>query len=479
MGMVACDDKLPVAPPQANEQGPVLEGFEGATASLTTTTVDLKAEFESGAQYITLYTLNAGSSGLTQSDLWGEIEISNTADFSKSIILNEYNGMVGTVSLDELNEAHGQLFGNAPYDKTVYYRIPVFVTVNGNDYRVGSSTTYGASGTYTENNYDAGFEIQETYYIIGDMNGWDPATCIKLDHSEASAYDDPNFTYTFSSDGTTYWKIVPPDVFDQVGAPGFDAGSDFWPNLIYGVADEDNQYAGTLYQGDHDAPSVPAGNWTITVNMKNYTYEISGTPAGLPDWIGTPNDSQGWNIGESQKLMPNGDNYTGFAYFGGTWGGKLAYSMGGSDIWLGQDGEAEFNNSDTDPVWTVHLSADGGNIFEGEDAQTYFISYNFSGQVAYFHKIMTCSIIGGFNDWGGDEFLTPVEGSNNLKWSLTYTFGSDTDFKFRFNQGWDINLGGDLTNLAFNGDNIAVSAGTYEIMLDITNVPYSAAIIAK
>lgn len=478
MGMVACDDKLPVAPPQANEQGPVLDGFDGASASLVTTTVDLKAAFESGNEYVSIYSVNAGSSGIAQADIWGQLEISNSADFGKSIVLSEYNGMVGTVSLDELNEAHMQLFGVSPYDQTVYYRIPLFATVEGNDYRIGSPTSYGASGTYIENNYDPGFEIQETYYIIG-VEGWDPMTdCVKLSHGEQSAYDDPNFYYEFESEGTTYWKIVPPDVYNQLGDPSFDAGSDFWPN-IYSVYKGDSEYSGTLEIADGPSGEIPAGTWTITVNMKNLTYEVTGTPAGLPDWIGTPNDSQGWDIASSMKLMPNGDNYMGFSYFGGTWGGKLAYSMGGNDIWLGQDGEAVSNGSDTDPMWTIPLSEAGGNIFEGEDAQMYFISYNFAGKTAYFHKILTCSIIGGFNDWGGDEPLTAVEGSDDMKWTINYTFGADTEFKFRFNGSWDINLGGDLNDLQFNGDNISVAAGTYEISLDITNVPYTATITAK
>ena len=471
MGMVACDDKLPVAPPQANEQGPVLDAFQGATASLAMNTVDLKAEFEKGAQYVSLYTVNPGNSGLSQSDLWGEIEISNSADFAKSILLTDYEGMVGTVGLDALNEAHAQLFGVAPYDQTVYYRVLLYANVDGNDYRIGSENTYGANGTYTETGYDPGFEIQERYYIIG-VEGWDPSDSVLMDHSSESAYDDPYFTYSFSSDNNTYWKIVPPDVYDQVGNAGFDAGSDFWPN-IYSVYPD-----GTLAIADGPSGEIAAGTWTITVNMKNLTYEVSGTPAGRPEWVGTPNDSQGWNIATSMRLEDYGD-YKGFSFFGGTWGGKLAYTMGGSDVWVGTDGNITEMNNDGD-YYVVPLIPDGGgNIFEGEDARMYFIDYDFAGSVAKFYPIVSCGLIGGFNDWGSQAPMTMVDGSNGMKWTVTYTFGSDTEFKFRFNDTWTVNLGGDLSNLTFDGANIAVSAGTYEITLDITNVPYSTTISAK
>jgi hypothetical protein len=37
--------------------------------------------------------------------------------------------------------------------------------------------------------------------------------------------------------------------------------------------------------------------------------------------------------------------------------------------------------------------------------------------------------------------------------------------KFRANDAWDINVGGEFGNLVENGGNIAVEAGTYDIEL--------------
>ena len=48
--------------------------------------------------------------------------------------------------------------------------------------------------------------------------------------------------------------------------------------------------------------------------------------------------------------------------------------------------------------------------------------------------------------------------------TLTLSVG---EFKYRANDGWDVNLGGSLTALEANGANIGISeAGTYKITLD-------------
>jgi starch-binding outer membrane protein SusE/F len=47
---------------------------------------------------------------------------------------------------------------------------------------------------------------------------------------------------------------------------------------------------------------------------------------------------------------------------------------------------------------------------------------------------------------------------------------SAKSMKFRANNGWDINLGGNLSGLTYGGDNISISeAGNYKIVLDLSN----------
>ena len=56
------------------------------------------------------------------------------------------------------------------------------------------------------------------------------------------------------------------------------------------------------------------------------------------------------------------------------------------------------------------------------------------------------------------------------EWTVTTTLAGGKAFKFRANNGWDINLGGNLNNLTYGGDNIPVASdGTYLITLKLGN----------
>ena len=86
----------------------------------------------------------------------------------------------------------------------------------------------------------------------------------------------------------------------------------------------------------------------------------------------------------------------------------------------------------------------------------------------------TVSLIGGFNDWGGDVDMEQTAPHN---WYVNHTFSSDTEMKFRSNHSWDTtNWGGKVASLAgmiytaeTGGDNLHIPAGTYDIYFnDIT-----------
>ena len=57
---------------------------------------------------------------------------------------------------------------------------------------------------------------------------------------------------------------------------------------------------------------------------------------------------------------------------------------------------------------------------------------------------------------------------------------ADGTIKFRANDGWDINLGGTFAALEPNGANLSVAEdGTYEVVLDLSNLPYKATVTKK
>jgi hypothetical protein len=74
--------------------------------------------------------------------------------------------------------------------------------------------------------------------------------------------------------------------------------------------------------------------------------------------------------------------------------------------------------------------------------------------------------------------LDPATG----EWKATTTLIGGKEYKFRANNGWDINLGGDLNNLTYGGDNILVPAdgtGTYEIILKLGDPQVYRATVVK
>ena len=474
MGMVACDDKLPVAPPQANEQGPVLEGFAGATATLSVTNVDLPTTVADDAvQYLNMYTVSSGTSGLPQSDIFGELEISNTSTFAESIILPAYEGMVGTVDLNSLCEAHTQLFGISPEAKTVYYRVLMYANVGGNTYRLDGYDSYGASGTYSET-YDPGFVMEDNYYIIG-IESWDPGSEVAMSHAEGvSPYDDPNFTYSFTCDGMVYWKLVTPDVHAEVGQPGFDANTSFWPFLYRGVPEDGDNLNGTLIQEDGDAPSIPAGEWTITVNMKDFTYTVTGTPAvaaGAPSGIYLRGGFNDWgNPASSEFIATETEGIYVIPFITMTAGEFKVASADWSTVDFGSNGGAFV-------VGTEYELGKDGNINLTADFTGYAVltkstdSYSLLLQPYASETAGTSTGIylrGGMNDWGADaayEFQTSAY--KDVYVLSNQSINAGVEFKIADASWGAINFGGtpnvDLTKqtcigLVYNADNISLAS---------------------
>ena len=114
------------------------------------------------------------------------------------------------------------------------------------------------------------------------------------------------------------------------------------------------------------------------------------------------------------------------------------------------------------------MLADGG----------YFFTVNLAEQKAVFHKFETVGIIGSATegDWATDTLLA-LDPATGL-FSTTTTF-KDGVFKVRFDGGWDNNLGGSLDNMVHNGSDIAVKAGTYEVVLDMTKQPITVTLNKK
>lgn len=104
----------------------------------------------------------------------------------------------------------------------------------------------------------------------------------------------------------------------------------------------------------------------------------------------------------------------------------------------------------------------------------YQVNVDLSAMTYSLEKVNYISIIGDFNDWGGDVDLTYNKESgaweaNNVKIGKTGTL------KFRMNHDWAISWGGangdgnNFQNLTQNnGTNLNVEAGTYDFKLYVS-----------
>lgn len=118
------------------------------------------------------------------------------------------------------------------------------------------------------------------------------------------------------------------------------------------------------------------------------------------------------------------------------------------------------------------LRADGGNIPVAEEAD-YAITLDLSQPNLYTYAMNRWGVIGDATPggWSTDTNMTWDAVNNVLKVTLNLTVGA---FKFRANDGWAVNVGGNLTGLTQDGANIPITvAGNYTITLDVSKAAYT------
>lgn len=179
-------------------------------------------------------------------------------------------------------------------------------------------------------------------------------------------------------------------------------------------------------------------------------------------WI--PGNGNGWNHGAAPILVSSdGEVYTGYAYMNG----EFKFTPVG-------DWSAEYNNGSFTSVSDNIDCGDGGggNInFTGE-AGMYYFTVDLTNKSINAAPV-TWSIIGAFNSWGDDEVMTYDETNHCL--SVSVNFSEETQWKFRRDKSWDVNLGAkgdvepstDMEGLVANGKNFVGPAGEHTIQLFI------------
>ena len=360
-------------------------------------------------------------------------------DNSASAVLNSADG---TVPAEELKNAVISFYGKAPTPRVLNAVVDAYVDVKGQTIKVT------APAVAVNVTLDAPF-ISTGYYLIGDMNGWNGDNMFAFKHSGANVYDDPVFTLVFTTEADgQYWKIIPQSNVDA---------SNVWNEGIEGVVgvevDGDTSLEGLLTTTAPQAGKIEkAGMYKMTLNMMDYTYKLE--ELNFEEYIYIPGNHQGWSPATAPRLY--GANFDG--YYSG-----FSCLDGGFKFTKGPDwafGEYNWGSFTSHPEG---FTGEGGGDITCTVKDFYFIEANVA-EGTLKATPTTWGIIGDAtaNGWDSDQDMT--WNAEKHCWCATITL-TDGTIKFRANDGWDINFGGNPNNLSAGGDNIPVTAGTYDIDL--------------
>lgn len=287
---------------------------------------------------------------------------------------------------------------------------------------------------------------EKGYYMLGQVNGneWDAKSPVWMNKISDGVYQ---LKVTTTAD-KNWFK--------------FYAGSNFasndWVSINKGALGckengSEEAFGYILYNGDSwgklQTPVIAgAGTWIVTLDMNNLTYTV-GKPV-----LYMAGDANGWATND-YLAGEDGVHFTGFMYLN-----QNGFKFCTQPEWKGTNYGANFDTA-----------KDAANITMTEEASYYKVDVDLESKSYILTPITTIGIIGSAspNGWDSDVDMTYVPYNAETKelgyWEAKNITLASGEIKFRANDDWAINWGGDVNALIQGGDNISVDAGTYDIKL--------------
>ena len=475
LGMIAaaCDEAPEVAKPQVNPQEPLVTTGDVVTqpagALLTPEGSELKLQdYKAEDKPVPIMMVTETKNLPAGATVSFKLEISDSESFARMQSMDALEGDEGMyyVAVDEWGKAHQALFGKSPKPKTTYYRVPVYVTFDGSDYRYESTDYYAAQGKMEVCGVDAGFVIYDNYYLLSNATTWDLGEAKKFpfhhNNPDVSVYDDPNFTINFEvtpevAASGDYWKI------------GYDEAIDAqnWDGMIGTQENGDEALSGFLVSVNAQSGLIKTpGKYEMRINMESMEYEIELLKQ--PNHLYTPGGANGWNQEASGWMQLKEDKGLYYGVFPVSDGFKICEANDWSDAttW------GETKPAAGGLTGTLSLGGAGDNI-NAPEAGTYWVMANFDPEsyalTTYeLVPITRIGVIGSFSasGWGSDIAMTTAD--NGATYTVDVELEAGTAWKIRFNDDWDYDLGGDISHMTWGGSDIQVEAvGTYTITLSL------------
>jgi hypothetical protein len=359
--------------------------------------------------------------------------------FATPTVLKFAAALTGSITVNDLNNAAI----NAGIAPTETGDLAIRVNAHQGDYP-GTNPLYSNVVTLNVTTY---LSVM-TWYVPGNyaadsypgyiFNNWDPANSPQV-KSLASAPTKLE-GYVYMANAINEWKFA--------SKPNWDG-----PNYGAGAA------AGTLDASGGNFSS-DAGYYKLNADASALTYTAVATVWGV---IGAATPG-GW-----------GDE-TGLAYdpTSRAWTGGMHLTVG--EFKFRANHSWDYNYGST--AANATLDAGGANIPIGFEAD-YFFTLDLSHPNEYTYSANRWGVIGSAtaDGWNSDQNMTWDATNKVLTVTLPLIVG---EIKFRANDDWAINLGGDLTALTPGGANIPIAAaGTYTITLDLGKAVPSCTITSK
>lgn len=459
IGFEACDDIYDhvAAPPQANEQeqAQTVDGFTIALGSAFGSPIILKEDVLEKNTPLEAVKATATPTLAEGASVTFKLELSSTNKFEEVVAIPSANvDNAATVNPVDLNEAVKSLYGKAPNARELFVRVRHYITEGNSSVMIPTSTVLGPF-TVTP----VGPVIEKEYYLVGSINGWNIGDLnnYKFNHSGNDVYSDPYFSILLNNLMGEF-KIVPKSSKDAASWDG-----------ILGTYEDTALESELKFDGGNMKVTEPG--WVkVTLNMMEYTYtiEIIGE-MNLTLYV--PGGHQEWNPATAPTLYSRNFNfkYDGYVYFNGPNEFKFTSKPGWDGTNYGDGGNGT-------------LSTDGGaGNLKISEAGYYQLNADLSGSPYTYSAVKTdWGLIGDATQGGWDNSTPMSYDATTNKWSVTTALSAGKYFKFRANNGWDINLGGNTSNLTYGGDNIAVTeGGTYQITLDLSNSATYKCVVTK
>ena len=408
--MVSCDDNAPLT--ELNSSASVTANLSNASVVLERDNADGEAltitwsEPNFGYNAAPSYTIYMDNAG----DNFSEPETVTTGkELQKSFTVAELNSILLNLELEE---------GTAT-------DVEVKVVAELGDYHGVESSVMTLNATAYQDKLD----LSTTWGVVGSAttNGWDGPDMPFYKSGTADVF----VAYVMLNDGEIKFRE-----------------NNSW-DLNYGDTGADNSL-----EENGDNIAVTAGTYKITLDLGALSYTIEDYAWGL---VGSAT-TNGWD-GPDMPLE--------YDPFSDTWKAIVTLADGEMKVRKNNDWGENYGDTGVDGI----LDSNGDNI--AVDAGTYLITVNFKDFTYSLESTDVWGIVGSAttNGWDGPDTKFKLDYGQDGVWYLNNMTLTDGEIKFRKNDAWDVNYGdtGNDGSLEENGDNIAVTAGTYNFVLDFSD----------